>query len=67
VLLPSLQVGYASYFSMEFHPWAPGDDLRGANVQISARGTLQDGRRFRFLVSGVHVPKQLKHVTITFR
>jgi hypothetical protein len=64
--LPSLRIGYASFFSMEFHPWAPGDDFRGANLQISARGILQDGRQFQFLYSGVHVPKQQKHVLIRF-
>jgi hypothetical protein len=37
--LPSVRIGYGSFFSMEFHPWAPGDDRRGANVQISARGS----------------------------
>lgn len=64
--LPSVQIGYASFFSMTHHPWAPGDELRGANIEISARGVLQDGRQFQFQVSGVQVPKQWKHVTIRF-
>ena len=56
---------------MEAHPRsmrnpAPGEDYQGANVEISARGILQDGRQFQFQVSGVHVPKELKHVTIRF-
>jgi hypothetical protein len=64
--LRSLQIGYASFFSMTHHPWAPGDDFQGANIEISARGVLQDGRQFQFQASGVHVPKQWKHVTIRF-
>jgi hypothetical protein len=64
--LSTLRVGYATFFSMTHHPWAPGDDFRGASIEISARGVLQDGRQFQFQVSAVHVPKQLKHVTIRF-
>ncbi|MBI1898764.1 MAG: hypothetical protein HYS04_19850 [Acidobacteria bacterium] len=64
--LPSYQVSYASFFTMTHHPWAPGDDLRGAVIEISARGLLQDGRQFQLQVSGVHVPKDWKHVTIRF-
>ena len=64
--LLSLQIGYASFFSMTHHPWAPGDDFRGESIEISARGILQDGRQFQFHATGVHVPKEWKSVTIRF-
>jgi len=60
--LPSLKIGYASFFSLEIRPGfttPPG-------LNITAMGVLQDGRRFQFQVVEGGPSSAPKHVKIAF-
>lgn len=60
--LPSLITGVASHFRETLHPTQSNN--RG-KINIGARGTLSDGRsfRFKFVAQGEHV----RHASIRFR
>jgi hypothetical protein len=59
--LPSLKIGYASFFSVNLHP---SGLAKVPHIEISARGTLQDGRQFQFHVAGGDQSTLVKHVKI---
>lgn len=68
--LPTLMTGFADQYSETLHPTQPG--RKAAHIQITASGTLSDGRSFRLQVSAVLNPGNtpetgIKHVAIEFR
>lgn len=68
--LPSLQMGFASFFKETQHP---GDERpQGAGngkIEISAHGALTDGRTFQFQIREMGVDQQsvTRHIRIEFR
>jgi hypothetical protein len=68
--LPSLQIGSASFFKETQHPGAERPQGPGnGKIEITAYGTLTDGRTFQFQVRemGVEGVSVLRHITIEFR
>jgi hypothetical protein len=61
--LPSLRIGYATFFSLELHPSGVANV---PHIEISARGVLPDGRQFQFQVAGGDQSALVKHVKIVF-
>ena len=68
--LPSLQMGLASFFKETQHPGnerpqGPGN----GKIEITAHGTLADGRTFQFQVREMGVDQQsvTRHIVIEFR
>jgi hypothetical protein len=68
--MPSLLIGTASFFKETEHPGTdrPQGVLNG-KIEITARGTLTDGRSFFFQMRemGVETVSVLRHVRIEFR
>lgn len=68
--LPSLQMGFANFFKETQHPGDERPQGSGnGKIEISAHGTLTDGRIFQFQVREMGVDQQsvLRHVKIDFR
>ncbi len=68
--LPSLLIGSASFFKETQHPGNERPQGEGnGKIEITARGTLTDGRTFQFQVREMGVDQQsvLRHVRIEFR
>jgi hypothetical protein len=62
--LPSLRVGFASFFHIHF---LPGLHTKQAEIQASGHGLLEDGQQFQLELSASGNPLVFKHVTIAFK
>ena len=68
--LPSLQIGFASFFKETQHPGNERPQGAGnGKIQMTAYGTLTNGHTFQFQVREMGVKQQsvLRHVKIEFR
>jgi hypothetical protein len=68
--LPSLRIGFASFFKETQHPGAERPQgIGNGKIEITAHGTLTDGRTFQFQVREMGVDQQsvLRHIKIEFR
>jgi hypothetical protein len=68
--LPSLQIGFANFFKETQHPGNERPQGVGnGKIEITARGTLTDGRTFQFQVREMGVKQQslVRHIKIEFR
>ncbi|MGI8733709.1 MAG: hypothetical protein ACR2LM_10470 [Pyrinomonadaceae bacterium] len=68
--LPSLQIGSASFFKETQHPGNERPQGAGnGKIEITAHGTLTDGRTFQFQIRemGVNQQSVVRHVRIEFR
>jgi hypothetical protein len=68
--LPSLQIGSASFFKETQHPGNERPQgVDNGKIEITAHGTLTDGRTFQFQVREMGVEQQsvVRHVKIEFR
>lgn len=68
--LPSLRMGLASFYKETQHPGFERPQGAGnGKVEITARGTLTDGRTFQFQVRemGIELESVVRHIKIEFR
>lgn len=68
--LPSLQIGLATFFKETQHPGNERPQGAGnGKIEMTARGTLTDGRTFQFQIREMGVDQQsvVRHVKIEFK